>query len=261
MPWDDSGPVRLVPFHPPAPLAVSLSSCQPFWSGPAFSPCTLIIHTAAGAMGSSLCQWCWEKPEVFHGCWGHTTNWPSPSPSKGLCISCFAPKPLLVSISKPSTLESNSPWLAAGHARLCPPLPALSTKHWRGFFLRAVCVEFPILGWRGFSFSAAKYFDSLPSRSLAQCDMLYGDSPLGSPPRLTTRFVPAHRVLPVLKQAPIGQPQPSQGEPFPAQTPEMGKGAREEGTLPQLPGSGRWMAAEVNSASFIPKDSPQPGPS
>lgn len=61
-------------------------------------------------------------------------------------------------------------------------------------------MEFPILGWRSFSFSAAKYFDSLSSRSLAQCDMLYGNSPLGSPPRHTTRSVPAHRVLPVPKQ-------------------------------------------------------------
>lgn len=168
---------------------------------------------------------------------------------------------MLVSISQLSTSESNHPWLAAGHAWLCPPLPALSTNIGGVFFLRAVCVEFPILGWRGFSFSAAKYFDSLPSRSLAQCDMLYGDSPLGSLLRLTTCFVPAHRVLPVLKQAPIGQPQPSQGESFPAQTPEMGKGAREEGTLPQLPRSRRCMAAEAGSASFIPKDSPQPGPS
>lgn len=77
--------------------------------------------------------------------------------------------------------------------------------------MRAVCVEFPVLGWRGFSFSAAKYFDSLLSRSLAQCDMLYGNSALGSPPRHTTCFVPAHRVLPAPKQAPSSSHSPPRG--------------------------------------------------
>lgn len=55
MPWDDSDPGRVVPFHhPTALLAVSLSFSQPFWTGSALSPCTHISLTAAGAISSAL---------------------------------------------------------------------------------------------------------------------------------------------------------------------------------------------------------------
>lgn len=80
-------------------------------------------------------------------------------------------------------------------------------------------MEFTIPGWRGCSFSAAKYFDRLSSRSLAQSDAWCCDSPLGM-----SALCASTPCAPRAKTGSIGQPQPSQGESSPAQTPEMGQG-------------------------------------
>lgn len=134
MPWDDSDPGRLVPFHhPTALLAVSLSFSQLFWTGSALSPCTHITHSPDCCRSY---QW-HPLPKVlgeargFPRLLGPQNQLAKPTTLQRVEHKLLCPKATLVTI--PKTLESNHPWLAVGHARLCPPLPALSTNI-GGFF-------------------------------------------------------------------------------------------------------------------------------
>lgn len=213
MPWDDSGPERLVPFHhPTAPLAVSLSFSQPFWTGSAFSPCTWVTHSPDCCRSYQQCPLPVVLGEARGFPWvlGPHNQLPKPITLQRAVHKLLCPKATPCVYTQTEHL-GEPPSLAGCGSRQALPASANPFHKHRMVFLRAVCVEFPILGWRGFSFSAAKYFDSLPSRSLAQCDMLCGDSPLGSPPRHTTCCVPAHRVLSSPKQPPWGSHSPPKG--------------------------------------------------